>query len=164
MGFPGVSAGKKSSCHAGDLGSIPGLGKSPGKGKGYAFQYSGLENSMGYTVHGVTKSQTQLSNFHFTYDVRKFLNFILISSMGCGLQGARWSRWQTGSDWEVGRELSLHWASLVRSCHHHHLLLCPSFSVSLALLPPRWPSFLILATVLLSTTHEGFAFGSQCQL
>ena len=44
--------------HAGDLGSIPGLGRSPREGKGYSLQYSGLENSMDYTVHGVTKSCT----------------------------------------------------------------------------------------------------------
>ena len=43
--FPDSSAGKKSTCNAGDLGSIPGLGRSPGEGKGYLFQYSGLENS-----------------------------------------------------------------------------------------------------------------------
>ena len=49
----------------GDLGSIPGLGRSPGEGKGYLLQYSGLENSMDYTVHEVAKSQAQLSNFHF---------------------------------------------------------------------------------------------------
>ena len=48
------------------LGSIAGLGRSPGEGKGYPLQYSGLENSMDCIVHGVTKSQTQLSNFHFT--------------------------------------------------------------------------------------------------
>ena len=42
----------------GDLCSIPGLGRSPGEGKGYALQYSGLENSMDYTVHGVTESDT----------------------------------------------------------------------------------------------------------
>ena len=54
--LPGGSAGKKSVCDVGDLGSVPGLGISPGEGKGYPFQYSGLENSMGYTVHGVTKS------------------------------------------------------------------------------------------------------------
>ena len=48
----------------GDLGSIPGLGRSPGEGKGYPLQYSGLENFMDYTVHGVTKSWTQLSDFH----------------------------------------------------------------------------------------------------
>ena len=49
----------------GDLGSIPGLGKSSGKGKGYPLQYSGLENSMYCIVHGVTKSQTGMSDFHF---------------------------------------------------------------------------------------------------
>ena len=47
-----------------DMGSIPGLGRSPGERKGYPFQYSGLENSMDCKVHGVTKSRTQLSNFH----------------------------------------------------------------------------------------------------
>ena len=49
----------------GDLGSIPGLGRSPGEGNGYPLQYSGLENSMDCVVHGVAKSQTQLSDFHF---------------------------------------------------------------------------------------------------
>ena len=52
------SAGKESACNVGDLGSIPGLGRSRGKGKGYPLLYSGVENSMDYTVHGVTKSQT----------------------------------------------------------------------------------------------------------
>ena len=46
FGFPGGSAGKESACNVGDLGSIPGLGRSPGEGKGYPLQYSGLENSM----------------------------------------------------------------------------------------------------------------------
>ena len=49
----------------GDLGSIPGLGRSSGEGKGYPFQYSGLENSMDCIVHGVSKSQTWLGDFHF---------------------------------------------------------------------------------------------------
>ena len=48
----------------GDLGSIPGLRRSPGEGKGYALQYSGLENPMDYRVHGVAKSWPQLSDFH----------------------------------------------------------------------------------------------------
>ena len=48
LGFPRGSAGKESTCHVGDLGSIPELGRSPGKGKGYPLQYSGLENSMDY--------------------------------------------------------------------------------------------------------------------
>ena len=54
----------ESTCNAGDLGLIPGLGRSPGEGKGYPLQYSGLENSMDCIVQGVTKSQTQLSDFH----------------------------------------------------------------------------------------------------
>ena len=45
-------------CNAGDLGLIPGLGRSPGEGKGYPLQYSGLENSMDCRVHGVVKSWT----------------------------------------------------------------------------------------------------------
>ena len=64
IGFPDSSVGKESTCNAGDPSSIPGLGRSPGKGKGYPFQYSGLENSMDYIVHGVTKSRTRLSDFH----------------------------------------------------------------------------------------------------
>ena len=55
---------KNPPAHEGDLGSIPGLGRSPGEGKGYPLQYSGLENSTDCVVHGVTKSQAWLSNFH----------------------------------------------------------------------------------------------------
>ena len=55
---PDSSAGQESACNAGDLALIPGLGRSPGEGKGYPIQYSGLENSM-------AKSQTRLSHFHF---------------------------------------------------------------------------------------------------
>ena len=56
-----------SSGDAGDLGSIPGLGISPEEGKGYPLQYSGLENSMDCIVHGIEKSGTQLSDFHFLF-------------------------------------------------------------------------------------------------
>ena len=48
LGFPGGSAGKESTCNAGDLGSIPGLGRYPGEGNGYPLQFSDLENSMDY--------------------------------------------------------------------------------------------------------------------
>ena len=65
MSFPSSSASKESTCNARDLGLIPGLGGSPGGGKGYLLQYSGLENSMAYIVHGVGKSWTQLSDFDF---------------------------------------------------------------------------------------------------
>ena len=64
MGFPCSSAGKESACNAGDPGLIPGLGRSPGEGKGFPLEYSGLENSMDYIVHGVAKSRTRLSDFH----------------------------------------------------------------------------------------------------
>ena len=58
FGLPCGSAGKESTCNVGDLGSIPGLGRSPGEGKGYPLQYSGLK---------VANSRAQLSNFrvHF---------------------------------------------------------------------------------------------------
>ena len=55
MGFPCGSAGKESACSAGELGLIPGLGRSPGEGKGYSLQYSGLDDSVDYTVHGFAK-------------------------------------------------------------------------------------------------------------
>ena len=58
MGSPHGSVGKESAYNAGDLGSIPGLGRSPGEGNGYPLQYSGLENSMECIVHGVEKSWT----------------------------------------------------------------------------------------------------------
>ena len=55
LAFPGGSAGKESACNAGDLGSIPGLGRSPGEEKGYPLQDSGLENSMDSIVHGLQR-------------------------------------------------------------------------------------------------------------
>ena len=65
LGFPCGSVGKESTCNAGDPGLIPGSGRSPGEQKGYPLQYSALENSMDCIVHGVSKSPTQLSDFHF---------------------------------------------------------------------------------------------------
>ena len=59
------SAGKESACNAGDLGSIPGLGRSPGEGKGCPLQYSGLENSRDCVVHGSQRVRHRLSDFHF---------------------------------------------------------------------------------------------------
>ena len=57
-GFPCGSGGKESACNVGDLGSSSGLGRSPGEGKGYPLQYSGLKNSTGCIVHGVAKRWT----------------------------------------------------------------------------------------------------------
>ena len=75
---------EESACNAGDLGSVSGLGRSPGDGKGYPLQYPGLENSMDCIVHGVRKSRTQLSDFHFhlfiihTYTCVCIINNIII--------------------------------------------------------------------------------------
>ena len=77
-GFPCGSAGKESTCSAGDLVSTPGLGRSPGEGKGYPLQYSGLKNSIDCIVHEVTKSWTQLSYFHFHFWCRRSFNFNLV--------------------------------------------------------------------------------------
>ena len=76
LGFPNCSVGKESACNVGDLGSIPGLGSSPGEGNDNPLQYSGLENSMDRgawraTVHRVAKSRTRLSDFHYYF--RKLL-------------------------------------------------------------------------------------------
>ena len=69
MNFPCGLVGKESACNVGDLGSIPGLGRSPAGGHGNQLQYPCLENpheqkNLGAIVHGVSRSQTQLSDFH----------------------------------------------------------------------------------------------------
>ena len=72
-GFPCGSAGKKSACNVGDLGLIPGLGRSPGEGKGYPLQCSGLENPVDCIciAHGVTESWTWLRDSHLTTKAKK---------------------------------------------------------------------------------------------
>ena len=87
FGFPCGSAGQEFTCIVGDLGSIPGLGRSRGEGQGYPLQYSCLENSMD---HGVTKSQTWLSDFDFQTLYKESLSeqfffFFLLPHMACGI-------------------------------------------------------------------------------
>ena len=72
MGFPGGSDSKESACNAGDPGSIPGVGRSPGEGNGKPLEYSSLENPMDSgawwaTIRAVTKSRTRLSKEHFHF-------------------------------------------------------------------------------------------------
>ena len=109
VGFPGGLIGKESACSAGDSGSIPGLGRSPGGGNSYPLQNSCLENSIDYIVHGVTKSQTRLSNFHFVlklHVVRSnycYSNFMSQFKMRILFLGCIWinlfltARWQIPS-------------------------------------------------------------------
>ena len=79
--LPCGSAGKESAYNARDLGLIPGLGRSPGEGKGYPLQYSGLENSLDCVVHGVEKCQTLLSDFHFHFLKNAACNSIFFSAL-----------------------------------------------------------------------------------
>ena len=67
LGLPLWLSWKESACNAGDLGSIPRLGRSLGEGKSYPRQYSGLESSIDSIVHGVAKSRTRLRDFHFCF-------------------------------------------------------------------------------------------------
>ena len=83
MGFPCGSAGKESACIEGDLGSIPGLGRSHGEGKGYPHQHSALENSMDYIVHGVTKSQTRLTFTLSNYGISWAFRMLHICILSC---------------------------------------------------------------------------------
>ena len=79
MGLPCSSVGKESACNVGDLGLIPGLGRSPGEGKGYPLQYSGLENSMDCIVHRVAKSWTRLSELSLLF-MYLFINLSFVDS------------------------------------------------------------------------------------
>ena len=108
LGFPCGSAGKESSCNAGDLGLIPGLGRSPGEGKGYALyplQYSGLENSMDYRGHGVTRSQIRLSDFHIYIYISKVIQ-------DTGARGKQLTRTQDTHSSPLSTALSLFIATL----------------------------------------------------
>ena len=71
LDFPGGSAGTESACNAEDLGSIPGLGRSPGEGNSYPLQYSGLENSMDCIVHGLQRVGHAWATFMFRKNLVK---------------------------------------------------------------------------------------------
>ena len=77
MGFPDSSVGKESARNKGDLGSILGLGRSPGEGKGYPLQYCGLENSMDSIIHVVAESDTT-----FTLCLIEFNSFLTLIQEG----------------------------------------------------------------------------------
>ena len=76
LGFPCGSAGKESACNAGDLGLIPGLGRSPGEGKGYPLQYSGLENSMDESM-GSQRVGHDGATFNFTFHIKVSMSLIV---------------------------------------------------------------------------------------
>ena len=88
-GFPDSSVGKESACNAGDLGSVPGLESSPGEGKGYPVQYSGLENSRfspwWYSPWGCKESD-MTEGFSFSLSLKRSFLFIIWLSQ-CSLYG-----------------------------------------------------------------------------
>ena len=103
-GFPGSLAGKEAACNASCIGSISELGRSPGEGNGYPLQYSGLENSMDRgawqaTAHGVAKSQTRLSDFHFPFfTVYQLSGRVLYSSATSFLKSLKNHLWDSLTD------------------------------------------------------------------
>ena len=116
------SAGKESACNTRDLGLIPGLGRSPGGGKGYSLQYSGLEKSMDCIVYGISNSQTRLSDFHFaqkrTYDSMCLPGLLMPAPL---------SPWQATTDAHPSRRPSTTHRKVYQSLlwGHHSFLLCP---------------------------------------
>ena len=99
LGFPGGSAGKEFAYNVRNLGLIPVLGRSPGEGKGYPFQYSELENAMDCIVHGVAKRQIRLSDFHLHF----FFTF--------------WAVW-----WSLCLKC---WVMHFKTCHSFIAQMCP---------------------------------------
>ena len=89
MGFPCSSAGKESTYNVGDLALIPGLGRSPGEGKDYPFQYSGLENCMDCIVHGVSE-----------WDMTEPLSLFIVDLQCCIIfrYTAKWSSYISEKD------------------------------------------------------------------
>ena len=111
---------KESSCNAGDLGSIPGLGRSSGEGKGCPLQYSGLENSTDCIVYGLTKTWTWLSNFHFIHSyLGRELNFTpfecRLDLMNC-LHSIRWGKENRNSI--VYKPSRHHFNQVIQDMHH----------------------------------------------
>ena len=101
-GFPCGSAGKESTCNAGELGLIPGLGRSPGEEKGYPLQYSGLENSTDCIVHRVTKSQTRLRDFHTSLHVKGPPRWLSSKEFACQckrIRRCRFDHWAGKIPW-----------------------------------------------------------------
>ena len=82
MGFPCGSAVKVSTCNSGDLGSISGLEGSPGEGKGYPLQYSGLENSVNYSP-GHCKESDTTEQLHFTIYIYIYIYIGVLSHFSC---------------------------------------------------------------------------------
>jgi len=123
-GFPGGSAGKESAWNVGDLGLIPGLGRSPGEGKGYPLQYSGLENSMECIIHRVAKSFCANSQKVFGHMSQSYWTQQMVSWKGYFLRMDFLSATQLARRQKTG---AIHGSPFSWLCLHPHTegRLCP---------------------------------------
>ena len=147
VGFPCGSAGKESTRNAGDPGSIPGLGRSPGEGKGFPLQYSGLENSMDCIIHGVAQRWAPGGLSSLTLCP----SLALLSSLFCCFQSLG-CVWFFATPWAAARQASLSFTisqsfpklmSIESVMPSNHLILCcplllPSIFPSIGVFPTSW--------------------------
>ena len=139
-GFHGGSASKESACNMGDRGLSSGLGRSPGKGKGYPLQDSGLENSMDCIVHGVAKSQAQLNDWALSLRIcwplllsksSNFGSWALVNIIGV-LGESHSQEWVWMVEWMVVRKTEIsslvHWSTSLCLSSHLSVSFC-SFSL-----------------------------------
>ena len=135
LGFPCGSAGKESACNAGDLGLIPGLGRSPGEGKGYPLQYSCLGNSMDCVAHRVAKR----------HDWESFTHSLLTIS------GSSMSPWlQISSSFSCINEVNFSPNGCFIECHSVPFL--PCFEMLVFKVYLKWQVF-FLSDVSLASSH-----------
>ena len=150
MGFPCGSADKESACNVGDLGLIPGLGRCPGEGQGYPLQYSGLDNSMDSIVHGVAKSWTRLSDFHFIslegliVFIEPF-NFSFFSITGSGMDldycDIEWFGLETNRDHSVIFEIAS------KYCISDFSVDCDGYSISSKVFLPTVVDIMVIGVI-----------------
>ena len=151
--FPGGSEGKESACNTGDLGSIPELGRSPGKGNGNPLQYSCLENpmdggSLWATVHGVPKSQIWLSNKHLCVCVCLSTVIRIYSDIRNELVMTTWVLSEFRESWEFCDKDVLKKGSFRSEMSHPHTI-CPKLVFPLHFFPQiQWVSLLLIMAFL----------------
>ena len=144
LGFPGGSAGKESTCSAGDLGSVPGLGRSPGEGKGYPLQYFGLENSMGHREsHWATITFTSVSREVKAVSQCGFSN--LTCPPGCCWLSSQ-ENWHLATEQEGKR----------------HVLKCKLSCASFPLVYNQWQSSMVLLAIYFKFTSIKQYFTFNC--
>ena len=136
QGFPGGSQDKASASNVGDLGSIPGSGRSPGEGNGNPLQYSRLESPMDReawqaTVYGFAKSQTRLSDFTFPYNEKDFWVLVLEGLGGLHRTVQLQLLWHQWLGHRIGLYRDTEWLGLVTNRDHSDIFeIAPKYYIS----------------------------------